>query len=270
MGIVAKLMRQAEERGYSGVNATAKICQDIILKAIAESDLSRNVTIKGGVVMREITNDIRRATQDMDIDFIRYSLNDDSIDSFISRINVLDGVVIQRIGIITELSQQDYHGKRVNISVTDSDGVRLQSKIDFGVHTHLAIEQEEFCFEVGIDDEGVSLLINSKEQMFTEKLRSLLKFGSASTRYKDIFDMYYLSSHISIELLKDCIDEYIINDPGMKEDSQQDIINRLMKTFSNKRYLNRLSGSDKNWLKIDPETVLSELLDYLRKLNDQN
>ena len=94
--------------------------------------------------------------------------------------------------------------------------------------------------------------------MFTEKLRSLLKFGSASTRYKDIFDMYYLSSHISIELLKDCIDEYIINDPGMKEDSQQDIINRLMKTFSNKRYLNRLSGSDKNWLKIDPETVLLE------------
>ena len=39
--------------------------------------------------------------------------------------------------------------------------------------------------------------INSKEQMFTEKLRSLLKFGPNSTRYKDIFDMVYLSGKIS-------------------------------------------------------------------------
>ena len=30
-----------------------------------KSTLSRNVTIKGGVVMRSITNNIRRATQDM-------------------------------------------------------------------------------------------------------------------------------------------------------------------------------------------------------------
>ncbi len=106
MGIVASLIRQAEESGYQGANATAKVCQDIILKAIAESDLSRNVTIKGGVVMREMTSDVRRATQDMDIDFIRYSLSDDSIDSFITRLNVLDDVVIRRIGDITELSQQ--------------------------------------------------------------------------------------------------------------------------------------------------------------------
>jgi hypothetical protein len=38
------------------------------------------VTIKGGVVMRSITGNVRRATQDMDIDFIRYSLSDESID----------------------------------------------------------------------------------------------------------------------------------------------------------------------------------------------
>ena len=40
------------------------------------------VTIKGGVVMRSITNDVRRTTQDMDIDFIRCSLSNDSIDDF--------------------------------------------------------------------------------------------------------------------------------------------------------------------------------------------
>ena len=63
--------------GYGADEAQARVCQDIILKALSLSSLSRNVTIKGGVVMRSITNDVRRATQDMDIDFIKYSLAND-------------------------------------------------------------------------------------------------------------------------------------------------------------------------------------------------
>ena len=51
---------------------------------------------------------------------------------------------------------------------------------------------------------GVSLLINSKEQMFTEKLRSILKFGPLSTRYKDIFDIYYLSKLVNFKKLNEC------------------------------------------------------------------
>ena len=35
--------------------------------------------------MRSISKDARRATQDMDIDFIRYSLGDDSIRQFIKK-----------------------------------------------------------------------------------------------------------------------------------------------------------------------------------------
>ena len=44
-----------------------------MLKAIERSNLGRNVTIKGGVVMRSITGNVRRATEDLDLDFI---LND--------------------------------------------------------------------------------------------------------------------------------------------------------------------------------------------------
>lgn len=71
------------EKGYSEANASAKICQDLLLKAISDSTLSKNVTIKDGVVMRSKTKNIRRATQDLDIDFIKYSLSDSSIDLFI-------------------------------------------------------------------------------------------------------------------------------------------------------------------------------------------
>ena len=75
MANLVDLAAEVKNDGYSQVNAEAKVCQDIVLKAISESSLSRNVTIKGGVVMRSITRDSRRATQDMDLDFIRYSLS---------------------------------------------------------------------------------------------------------------------------------------------------------------------------------------------------
>ncbi len=140
--------------------------------------------------MRGISKDARRATQDIDLDFIKYSLSDEAILDFIQVLNSTKIAEINVTGRIEELSQQDYRGKRVHVIIVDSGGYSLASKIDFGVHTHLEIEQNEFCFDVGMSNESVSLLINSKEQMLTEKLRSILKFGSFSTRYKDVFDIY--------------------------------------------------------------------------------
>ena len=64
---IQKLIEEANENGYNGDKASAKVCQDIVLKAIATSSLRHNVTIKGGVVMRSKTGNIRRATQDLDI-----------------------------------------------------------------------------------------------------------------------------------------------------------------------------------------------------------
>lgn len=62
-----------------GLSVQAKLCQDIIIKAIAQSSLNRNVTIKGGVVMRSLSKNARRATQDLDLDFIRYSISEESV-----------------------------------------------------------------------------------------------------------------------------------------------------------------------------------------------
>ena len=64
------------ELGYTRPNAIAKVCQDVILNLISKSTYFKNVTIKGGVVMHSISNDKRRATRDIDLDFIKYSLDD--------------------------------------------------------------------------------------------------------------------------------------------------------------------------------------------------
>ncbi len=263
---IQELIEEIEKLGYSPQDARARVCQDIVLKAIANSSLSRNVTIKGGVVMRSITGNVRRATQDMDIDFIRYSLSDEAIDSFIRKINSIEGITIERTGKITELNQQDYHGKSVKILIRDEAGTAIESKIDLGVHKRLEIKQEEYCFDIAHDDEGASLLINSREQMFTEKLRSLLKFGIFSTRYKDIYDMYYHCDKLDLEKLKTCMDSYIFNDEGMRENNMSDIIKRVEKVFQNSTYQQRVDKSDKRWIDESIVEVFNKILEFLKAI----
>ena len=71
-----EMMDMYYEDGLTRELAAARVCQDIVLKAIAIGPLNRNVTVKGGVVMRSLTNNNRRATRDIDLDFIHYSIED--------------------------------------------------------------------------------------------------------------------------------------------------------------------------------------------------
>ena len=64
---------------YEYADAESKVAQDIILLLLSGSKYSKNITIKGGVVMHNISHDKRRATRDLDLDFIKYSLDDSSI-----------------------------------------------------------------------------------------------------------------------------------------------------------------------------------------------
>lgn len=79
---------------------------------------------------------------------------------------------------------------------------------------------------------------HSLTDVIPEKLRSLLKFGTFSRRYKDIFDLYYLSSKIDMVKLLKCLETYIFMDSGMKENNMEDIIRRVSTTLNNRTFQN--------------------------------
>ena len=78
------------------------------------------------------------------------------------QLNSLEGVDISIIGDIEELSQQEYRGKRVFIRISDQNGYELNSKIDLGVHANHDIEQDNYCFDVCMDDEGAAVIDQDK------------------------------------------------------------------------------------------------------------
>ena len=265
-------LREETERiileGYNEANAQAKLCQDIILKAIYESGMAKNATIKGGVVMRSISGNARRATQDIDIDLILYSISDESIRAFISKLNCLEGLDIRIGGPIIELNHQDYKGKRVTITITDEHANSLSLKMDIGVHKDLDIEQDQYSFDIGFQEDAVSLLINSPAQMITEKLKSLLRFGTRSTRYRDVFDICYLSERADKEKLLYCMEKFIYEDTTLSVNNMADVTLRLEQVFSSKSFIQSVSRSRRNWLDVPAEEALATDLEFFRSLSE--
>ena len=266
---IYELVNKYVTAGYSEDDAIPKVAQDIVLLKIGNSKYSKNITVKGGVVMHNISKDMRRATRDMDIDFIKYSLEDESIIRFIDELNnVDDGIKIETNGNIEPLHHQDYDGKRVYIKLTDANQYSISSKLDIGVHKYFDIEQDEYYFDFNIIDESVSLLINSKEQIIVEKLKSLLKFGITSTRFKDIFDFYYLinNQNINKDKLLKFIDILIFEDEKMRENTLQDIYRRLENILNNSRFQSRINTANNNWLEIPIKDVINNVLEYFDDL----
>ncbi len=255
------------DQGFSDVNAVSKVCQDIILFKISKYNMSDKVTIKGGVVMMQLSKDKRRATQDLDIDFIRYSLNDDAIKIFIDKMS--DNDIKLYIKSITELKHLDYNGKRIYLDILDNYDNKLGTKIDLGVHKYLDMEQERMYFDLSVIDDGVSLLANSPEQIFTEKLKSLLRFGIASTRYKDIFDFYYLinDTDFNKEKCLTYIDKLIFSDKSIAINNIQDLYRILNQTLNNKQFQNMLKQANNNWLELPVADVVNNILSFIESLD---
>jgi predicted nucleotidyltransferase component of viral defense system len=238
------------EMGYSRLNAIARVCQDVVLYKIANSSMKNNVNIKGGILICSLSGNKRRATQDIDLDFVRYSLSDESIKQFIKVLSETDdGISIAVVGTIEELSQQDYKGKRVHIELSDGYTTFL-TKFDLGVNANLGLEQEMCYFDISLDDEGVYLLGNSSEQVFTEKLKSMLRHGIRSTRFRDLYDMYYLGHRDDFDnnRLATYINLLIIDDPIMWDTDMAGVVRRLKRTLEDASFLRNMERSRKDWL----------------------
>lgn len=270
MSLSEMALEYEAELGYSRLNAIARVCQDVILSKIAASSMKENVTVKGGILMCSLSGNKRRATQDIDLDFVRYSISIEAIQLFIKALSeVEDGISVIIVGTIEELSQQDYRGKRVHIELSD-DSASFTTKLDLGVNANLNLEQEECFFDIALGDEGVYLLANSMEQAFTEKLKSMLRHGIRSTRFRDLYDMYYLGHREDFreDLFSSYIDLLIVQDPAMWDTSRAGVVRRVERILIDDRFRANMERSRKDWLDRSVKEITEWLPPFLDSLPD--
>lgn len=255
---VAEGMTLAQARNFTA--------QQIILSKISQSEYVDRVLIKGGVVMYNLTHENRRSTLDLDFDFVRYDISEESIKLFA---DILDrkepNCRVVLVPPIQELHQQDYKGKRVNLLIKD-ETASLKLKVDIGVHTLLGISQNKMCFSFGFDEE-LQLFVNPPEQIFAEKLFSLAKIGPSSQRYKDIDDIYYLIVHegLNVELVRKCLKLITIDNPYNIKDIQ-DVVDEAENCLCNKLFIVGYNENGGSWLGIEYEKAKNTIIDFIYKL----
>ena len=95
-----------------------------------------------------------------------------------------------------------------------------------------------------------------------------MKFGITSTRFKDIFDFYYLINNENLDkdkLIK-YIDILIFKDENMREYTIEEISKRLSSILNNSRFKTRINTANNNWLDMPIEDVIESILDYFESL----
>ena len=261
-----RLRRELVSKGYTQRTADAKIAHDVVLKAMRDAGFHDNLAVKGGVVMSGITDLARRATMDMDVDLLHYSLGEASMRRLVARLNRHSECDISIDGEIADLRQQDYRGKRMYLIARDDNGHAVRTKIDVGVHTYESVKQADYDFRVVTSTTAVRLLVNPKEQIFVEKLKSLLRIGPVTTRFKDVYDMHYLLNRMRKTVLKRLLDLFIFRDARMAENDMSGILTRLLGVFSNRNFIRRLANPNVAWSGVTAETVVSDILAFLSTL----
>ncbi|MBP5216812.1 MAG: nucleotidyl transferase AbiEii/AbiGii toxin family protein [Bacilli bacterium] len=263
MRSITEMVRYYVGKGMTVNQAENYACQKIVLSKISESSLADKVLVKGGVVMFNRTGNLRRATADLDFDFIRYDISETSIRSFIALLNHHRPQFILTIKYMQPLNQEDYKGKRVVVSISDRSA-ELEFKMDIGVHTLLGIKQDAVCFTFMDGEDGVMLAANPPEQIFAEKAYSLAKHGAFSGRGKDIFDMYYLMKECNLDkaLVSKCL-ELLTFENKRGIGSIDDVRESVEEALRDDSFKRRLSRAREKWVDKDIETIAKAIIDFI-------
>ena len=263
--LITELINKYQVNGFNFKDAQNLAAEEIILKKIGNSSLVDNITLKGGILMYRITRNERRVTKDIDFDFIRYSIDEVSIQSFIQKLNSFnDQIQCQIIGKIQKLHQENYSGVRVNLVLRDIENKKLRIKLDIGVHVYTAIEQEKLLFSFDNAKNGIFLKVNSCEQMFAEKFLSLGRLGPISTRYKDIYDMYYLIKNNLVEKDKviACLQLFLASN-NKNPNTIEELVERVNKSLDDNEFSKEASKQAVKWIDVDYDSVKRTLNEFL-------
>ena len=250
------------KKGFSLQQARYNAAQEVFVKTITKTKLKETVIFKGGVVLFNLSKSIRRTTSDIDIDLVRFDISlDENINRFVSFLNYQQSISFEVIGEIKTLHHEDYKGKRINLRIED-DTYAIDIKIDIGIHTLFAIKQSTMLIDFSDSSNSYLININPIEQMISEKLLSLSKIGVVTTRYKDIYDIYYLltNNKVQRDVLLTCVKLLSNNDVDS-------LINDALFVLSDKRFVKRLIKSKTNWLGgVDDATVVDTITSFLLKI----
>ena len=265
------LVQLMRHDGFKQNRARVKVCQEIFMMKLAMSHYKESILFKGGTIMYQLSKEIRRSTEDVDIDLIRLSITNQNLFDVLNQIGSIDtgnGITFTVVeDQISALKHESYEGKRVILLFKDKSDNTLKLKLDIGIHTNYHIRQSSVLFDLVSSDEGIELLANPIEQMIAEKTSSFIRFGILSTRMKDLYDIFYLISNheYSKIIIIEIVETRFIDTKQIK--SLDQYVGMMEDLLHSDMLMNNMKRSD-NWTGSDIRLIISKLSYFFRSLLD--
>lgn len=271
--VIARLKNKAKETGKPFQLHLQLFCQEEFLRRLSASRYAENLVLKGGLFIYTLTNFESRATVDIDFLLRQFPSTIEDIKRMVDEIIAVDSgndfITFSSRGFETISPLRKYTGVSFQL-VGQIKNTRTPFDVDFGVGDVIVPNSHKRTIPVQLDGFDVpEVLTYSLESTIAEKFDALLQRLELTSRMKDIYDIYYLSSMFDFDgrALQQAVFETLQNRGTAYE---RDSFDRVIALADNKdiqvrwrQYLRRLKM---------PELVLGEVMHsidcYLRPVWD--
>lgn len=196
--VIARLKNKAKETGKPFQLHLQLFCQEEFLRRLAASCYAENLVLKGGLFIYTLTNFESRATVDIDFLLQQFPGRIEDIKRMVDEIISVDSgndfITFTSRGFETISPQRKYTGVSFQL-VGQIKNTRTPFDVDFSVGDIIIPVPRKRTIPVQLDGFGApEVLTYSLESTIAEKFDALLQRLELTSRMKDIYDIYYLSS----------------------------------------------------------------------------
>ncbi|MCD7785772.1 MAG: nucleotidyl transferase AbiEii/AbiGii toxin family protein [Oscillospiraceae bacterium] len=236
--VLARLRNQSKAEGITHQMGLQLFFQEEFLRKLSHSQYRENMILKGGMFIYTLTDFDSRPTRDMDFMIRRMSRDMQNMRNTMQQICETDtgnDYITIEVSETEQISlEKKYPGVRVKL-IGRISNVRVPFSIDIGIDDVIVPEPVPRKITTRLDGfEAPEIYTYSLESTIAEKLDIILDRMENTTRMKDFFDIYYISSIFDFDGTTLCtaINSTLIHRNRNPDD---DIFERI-KEFPNKEF----------------------------------
>lgn len=197
--LLQKLKNKSKSQQLSFQLVLQLFCQEEFLRRLSYSDYKEKLILKGGLFLFTYTGFESRPT--MDIDFLAKALSNekDNMKEVIEHIIDIPteynyiSFEIKSIDYIAEI--KEYHGVRVKLLASIAN-TRTPFHVDIGIGDIIVPDIQTLSVPTQLENFDPPLVSTySLESTIAEKLKAIFDRMETTSRMKDYYDIYYLSSN---------------------------------------------------------------------------
>lgn len=231
-----------------------------LLERISLSKYRNKFILKGGMLIAAMVGIDTRATMDMDATIKGIDLSEDELEKILKEITALpidDGVVMKLMKFENIKNESEYPGIRVSIEAI-FDKTKQTMKVDITTGDIITPREIEYSFRLLLEDRSISILAYNIETVLAEKLETVLSRSTATTRMRDYYDLYILTT-----LRQDYIQWDLFSSAFKRTAEKRGSYNRLME--AGEEVLNEIEASkvlSKLWIRYQQKNSYASDLNW--------